>query len=95
VRGDALALLLEHERAGTLAPHLRDVLVVALEVERVAGDEREEDAVAVEPPAAEHAAHADGPETAQGLDDELDEFAGFRHGHRCPKMASGECAARG
>jgi hypothetical protein len=95
VRDDLLALLLEHEGPRARALEIRAILVVALEIQRVAGDQREEHALAVETPAAEHRACRHGPECAQRLDHELDELRRFRHGYRCPKMASGVRRAGG
>jgi len=80
VRDDGLALLPEREGPGARALELRAVLVVALEVERVVGDEREEDAVAVDAPAAEHRADRDRAEGAQLLHHVRDEFGRFSHG---------------
>jgi hypothetical protein len=80
VRDDFLALLLEDEGPGARALELGAVLVVALEEQCLAGDEREEHAVAVEAPAAEHGPRRDRGERAQRLDHELDEFGGLRHG---------------
>jgi len=59
-----LAFLLEGEGPGARALELRAVLVVALEVERVVGHQREEDAVAVDAPAAEHRTDRDRAERA-------------------------------
>jgi hypothetical protein len=50
------------------------VVVVHLEVQRVFGDEREEEALVVKPPPAEHRLGGDRAELAHRLDDVLDEI---------------------
>jgi len=79
VRHDALALLHEAEGARARAHELVVALVVALEEQRVVGDEREEHPIAVEAPAAEHAPRRHRPEGAQVFQHQLDELVGFRH----------------
>jgi len=70
------------ERSQPGGLELAAVLVVDLEVERVLEDDREEEPVVVEAPAAEHRLRDDRPELAHRLDDVLDEVVARLHrGH--------------